>query len=870
MKPCIQDQVKNFINNFVNLRMDLSNNNGPTVEYTIVKTKNGWSSGNVKDWILENLSLDISNWISVFKREEKSSSGSFLTERFLDNHWVFANREKIGLRYWDSKSSQYAYEVNGSIFPYCEEYFNMQGIFVGDNNTRSPKTFLMPKSRLDSWYNLLNTGKYYIDQGGAIQDKPSDMTAKEFLSEYSTSLVNPSIEYGNAYYRSYSLIQSISQALKGADGKTAYRVTNLSETLATNGLFNDTGTLWDIIELHSRMQGRVPICNSIWGIGSVDDISDAEWNEEIPVSSVSSSVDTDLMGGRGQNIIQSSKLPGRYPNDKNNDAESGKDTKVWLYNGSLARRTVDGVHIGGSLNHRMYQATGFGSYAAFIEDPALFGLAVLSQTQIFSEAVTIWKMCNDHFVEVAERFEDGPNWHFYKNFHPWLVSEKGDNWLRVPLSEDGKERKNPTDEEVIGACRWALGTGEWTDRAPSYFAALWPNGYNASSNNVQKVINFWSEYSRYYFQEKFTDEYGRTSYGFPYGSTESYSNGQSKNYVALQIFGSQQMNQGSKEWKVMGEGSLMWIDGKTKFKDSPFWRFNSNTSNAGDLEEEEEAAGANDEMYKVMGSSGLIQIQNLSTGEWEGQQYAFIDMGAESVPTFEDILHQYKDTVWFEVDNLRSDEYHKISVGGEYYQYGAAHFNGNIEDALQSLHGKMSAWASFQEDKDGTQDFYSIGQKETDLSKVNMSGSLNDDSSEEDQKSFINPRVRNNRITRSRQVMNCSHPINMDYELYNINSEYSSSDSNSLVLTEDGWEQLSILKSITSDQCPNFSINRKSFSLINELYALNQTDIKALESINFSVQGGTLKVDYSFSNAQIIPDYRSLIGARFAFNKIVK
>jgi hypothetical protein len=747
----------------------------------------------------------------------------------------------------------------------------MQGVFVGDNNTRSPKTFLMPRSRLVSWYDLLNTGHYYIDEDGAIQEKPRDMTAKEFLSEYSTSLVNPSIEYGNAFYRRYNLKKSISDALKDEDQKTAYKVTNLDETFAVNGLFNDTGSLWEIIELHSRMQGRVPICNSIWGIGSVDDISDAEWNEEIPVSSVSSSVDTDLMGGRGQNIIQSSKIPGRYPNDKNNDAESGKDTKTWLYNGNLARRTTDGINFGGSLNHRMYQATGNDTYSAYIADPALFGLAVLSQTQIFSEAVTIWKMCKDNFVEVAERFEDSPNWHFHKQFHPWLVSEKGDNWLRVPLTEDGKERKNPTNEEVISACRWALGVGEWSDRAPGYFDALWPNGYNAPSNNVQKVINFWSEYSRYYFEEKFTDEYFRTTYGFPYGDTESYSSGQSKNYVALQIFGSQQINQGTKSWNVDGEGSLMWIDATTKFKDSPFWRFNSNTSNAADLAEEEASAGANDQMYRVMGNALLIRIQNLTTGEWNGQQYAFVDMGAASVPTFEDVLHPYKDTVWFEVDNLRSDEYHKISSSdGGYYKYGAAHFNGDIEDALQSLHSKMSAWASYQEDKDSTQHFYSIGEKETDLSKVNMSGSLNDSSSEEDQKSFINPRVRNNRITRSNQVMNCSHPINMDYELYNINSEYSSSDSNSLVLTEEGWEQLSILKSITNDQCPDFSINRKSFSLINELYALNQTDIKALESINFSVQGGTLKVDYSFSNAQIIPDYRSLIGARFAFNKIVK
>ena len=110
----------------------------------------------------------------------------------------------------------------------------------------------------------------------------------------------------------------------------------------------------------------------------------------------------------------------------------------------------------------------------------------------------------------------------------------------------------------------------------------------------------------------------------------------------------------------------------------------------------------------------------------------------------------------------------------------------------------------------------------------------------------------------------------MDYQLFNINSEWDSSNSNSLVLTEDGWEQASILTAITQDQCPNFSINRKSFSLKNELYSLNSKDIKSLESINFSVQGGTLNVDYSFSNAQIIPDYQSLIGARFAFNKIVR
>lgn len=875
MKPCIQDQVKQFINNFVNLRMDLSNNNGPTVEYTIVKTENGWNSSNVKDWILENLSLDVSKWISIFEKEEKNSSGHFLTERLIDDHWVFANKEKIGLRYWDSVNRQYVYEENGSIFPVCREYYNMQGLVIGDTNTRSPKSFLMGRDKLISYYDRLNTGEYYVNQDGIITSKPSDMTTKEFLSEYSTSLINPNIEFGSPFYQYHDLISSVVHAFKDEDGDTAYKALNLAETF-TKGLFNDSDTLWGIIDLHSRMQGRVPICNSIWGIGSVNDTSDAEWDEEIPTSSTSSSTDKDLMGGKGQSIVQVSKIPGRYPNDKNNSAESGQDTKVYYSRGHLARKTTS-TFVGDfhSLNEKMHGGSTSGNLIRIIDDPGLFGMAILSQTQIFAEAVKIFMLCEDDFLKKAVRISDQVHGSFYKHFFPWYASEKGEGWVRVPLSKDASQRKNPTKDEVVGAFRFALGThrtgsfGEYSNDE-AYYNALYPDGYNGSYNNVQKVISYWSEHGRYYFLNKFMDEYNRTRYGFPYGNTVSHSNGKSKKYVALQIFGSQEVNQGQKQWITEEGGNIMWIDGETKFKDSPFWRFSSNTSDSDSLGREQTEAGANESMNKIMGDIATIQIPNKQTDRYDAQQLLFVDMGAETVPTFEDILHKYKDTVWFETDKLKNDGYHKISLNGGFGKFGVGHFNGALTDALSGLHGSMTAWARAQAGKEIEKRVYWSGWKETDLSKVNMSGSLEEDSNEEKQKEFINPRIRNHRIVRSNSVMNCTHPINMDYQLFNINSEWDSSNSNSLVLTEDGWEQASILTAITQDQCPNFSINRKSFSLKNELYSLNSKDIKSLESINFSVQGGTLNVDYSFSNAQIIPDYQSLIGARFAFNKIVR
>lgn len=864
MKPCINSTVKQFCNNFISLRMDLSNNNGPTVEFTILKDK-GWKvdpgNNDAINWIANNLNIDINNWVKVFEKEEKSSSGNFITQRYIDDHWLFVNKEHVGIEFYDGYIRKI--QENGSLFVTGAEYFSINGISAGNGTTRSPQSFTIKKSLLSGWYSLLNSGEYYISTSGSIVQKDRNMDAKQFIAEYNPTVPNPEVEFGDIYYGNGNLITAITNKLNLKELKQV----NISDTFKVRGLFNDTGSLWDIIQLHSHMSKRIPIGNSIWGIGSIDDISDSEWNENIPDSSVDSSVEEDFMAGEGKNIMQISKTPGRYPapqdlSDPNNS--TNRDTRTPSGGSSFITRAGSDGDISKTYLEKMYGVGSFENFSTWY-----FAFSLLSQTQIFSTALQIIKCIYPSnrifsmqeflkmkemlylFPEIEKIVDGDSKWEGFllkedTDLSTGFEPGSGQN-LGEMVKETFNEIKGPTDFGPDG-----------TD----IYNGLFPNGFGSANNRLQDVINYYAEYSRFYIGWRFQ---GKDL--IPGGSYDADRNGESVGGImAINHFGSQRYNLGTKNWYVRdSSASVNFIDGQTNFEDTPFWRFQSNTSNPSDFEREKEARGHGQTLADYFGLNPQTSSPALNGG-YEHQHLLCVDVGGESVPSFEDVTKQFDDKNYLKLNQLSNTEYHETT---NFDIKGAGAYNKEIWDDIGTLLYAFKGWADFQvSNKPSKIKVAFHGMKETDISKVNMDGALEEDTDKENQKETVNPITRNKRSIGYKSIFSCDHPINVKYDTFHIGYNYKSDDTNTVIAEEGSLQNLDLMA--YSSYCPPSSIKRKSFSLVNEIYSLSDTDIKALEGLNFSVQGGTLKAQYSFSNAQIIPDFNSLVGAKFAFNKIVK
>lgn len=851
MSVCIADSVKQFCNSFVSLRMDLSNNNGPTLEYTTV---GGTTGEDAKAWIANNIGLDISGWQSVYSRSEVSSSGNFNTVRYLDDHWIYANREYAGIVMSDGIVK------NGSFFIPATEYYSLSGVSVGSSAARSPESFSITRDRLLGIYNYLNKGTHFINTSGQLEAKPSNMTAKQFIAEHNPSVPDPYIEFGEYFYGLNDIQQAIYERLSGK------KTINLSSIFTQNGLFSDTGTIWDLIQLHAGWSGMIPVANSIWGIGAISSGSE-NYSVSVPENAISSYNESDALAGKGRSIVLINKKPGRYKRPKDGmdgkDADLIKETKKHYYRTSDVYRGDQGWGATGSVNllNAMYGQD-------FDEDD--FATAMLLKTNLFQTAKTVTKAIRNTSTEVD--FDSQWEYLFPE------IKDLGDDWQKFVLGSpmdvsgddiDQDDLNESQNQLLIETLENVLPSGYNVDAA-DVFNKLYPQGMEGTNNNVEKAIGYWSEYNRFFGSWTAHDEYGHNKRLIPHGSASSDTDGNSTGDIqAINIFGSQSFNLGTKSWGVVGDvGSLSFIDATTPFQNSPFWRFQSMTSDPGDLTDEEEEAGSgNTLLYQLGRGINLGYITNSPvTGGREYVHLLCVDTGATVVPTFEDILSKHEQKTYLKIHQFDQNEYH-ATVEMDFY--GAGAYKQELWQNCKEIWVRFRDWAAYQKGRSRSLKVFLNGEKEEDVTKVRDRTLESPDSSEEEQKESINPSVKNSRSYSANTTYACEHSLNMDYEEYTLNYAYTQSGNSVRLLESQGnWQTRNLVN--FKSKCPPAGIYRSGFTLINELYEIDEELLKYLDSINFTVKGGTLHAEYSFGNSQIIPNYESLVGAKYALNRVIR
>lgn len=304
------------------------------------------------------------------------------------------------------------------------------------------------------------------------------------------------------------------------------------------------------------------------------------------------------------------------------------------------------------------------------------------------------------------------------------------------------------------------------------------------------------------------------------------------------------------------------------FKILHFWRFESTTSDPDELEEQQQDAGAGNTLLNQLGN-GVTLTWVTNSPVTNGPEYVHllcVDTGATVVPTFEDILSKHEQKTYLKIHQFDQNEYH-ATVEMDFY--GAGAYKAELWQNCKEIWLKFRDWAVYQSGRPERLKVFLSGEKEEDVTKVRDRELTAPDSSIEDQKNSINPSVKNSRSYSATNVYRCPHNLNMDYEEYTLNYAYSGNGNSVMLLeSQENWQTRNLVN--FKSTCPPSGINRSGFALINELYEIDEELLKYLDSINFTVKGGTLNAEYSFGNSQLIPNYESLAGAKYALNRVIR
>ncbi len=339
---CTTKHIDEFCNNFLSLNMNLGGASGPTLECQILGEPDYTKSHElivegVKQKLTEANIPIVGEWTLLSVSTDKSSGGIITTVRMIDSVWAKANSMHIGV----------TGESGGDIM-LGNEYFHIAGVPVGGYGV--PGEAILRRSFLLDNYDKLNKGTHYITTSGNIVSKPTNLTSQEFLSTYMPGIPHPNVEFGSFYYTPAELFSTVSNNL-GIQTPQNSSTTSSDDLPAINfyGLYNTSGTVFDVMSQIGNTFGFLYVHNSFWGsrylnldgnIGKIDVLTEA--GISAPNSSVSSSFEVDYSSGLTWNATKITKMPGRYKRDvpDSRDPTDGQmffsvEQRVGSYNGGI-------------------------------------------------------------------------------------------------------------------------------------------------------------------------------------------------------------------------------------------------------------------------------------------------------------------------------------------------------------------------------------------------------------------------------------------------------------------------------------------------------------------------------------------------------
>lgn len=805
--------------------MNLSGATGPTIECTILGepdyTKNHVEilSGVTKRLKESGFPLK-GQWELLSSSSSKSGAGVITTIRMIDRVWREHNSTQIGL----------TLESGGDIIV-GREYFHIAGIPIGSH--KSPGEAILSYNTLRNWYKRLNKGTHFITSDGAIQTKPSSMTAGEFISSFSPGIPNPLVEFGNFYYTPQELITSVNEkmgiSIKGGEG--------------LYGLFSNSGKAAQVLGGIGAMFGKIYVGNSFWEPQFIDltgDRGKAQVLEDngitIPDSAVSSTREIDYSSGFTWNATKITKRPGRYKVDREDD--DNKDSAIDVFT-SKSKILMGSNSLGGSIDIEEI----FGDWSK--KDWAWSYLRETQWAREYGMALAIQKAGTAAGFDAEKFFEDLYGVSGYK-FYTQISKYEDEDFLLLAADKFGLKATELKFGGLVGKQKYCR--QYWLNKNRWWYAATMNNESDRRSNNKLPSSGDVTASGVDSF-----DMYGNGTYGCPFSS-----------------FGSRLTNLGSKTWYAEPSGAeINFMAGDANWKSSVF---------AGVDPEKVQGNSVADVLYASNGAR--INSLNNQFGE---QGMILLDYGENIVPEVR--LPLLKDSLMNVIDlspsvtasdgtaayggigGIKEDELNQL--GDEYFE----ELEGALEEAISDDDSPRLGFFGFKSmTKNG------VGHRVADGSRFGVDladSSLN----EEEQAAYVNAPPR---VYRKFHISNCSaavknenaasmafhinktqvnHKVNYSWTTgENIPDYESKNDALYTIITEEGKIEQLAYKDICNNGFAVPYIESISFSLVNEM--LEDFDIKYLESLSMNVVNGKLTCNYKFSEKNMLPDYKGMAGMR--------
>ena len=818
---CVTKNIDAFCSNFIGINMNLSGATGPTLEcqilgqpdYTI--NHENILSGVVKR--LKDSGIPIKGeWELLSASTSRSGSGVVTSVRMIDKIWREQNSTTIGVNY----------ESGGDIM-LGKEYYHIGGIPITTHV--NPGEAIVSADTLLSWYRPLNTGQAYITAGGSIATKPSNMTAKEFLASFSPGLPDPRVEFGNFYYNPQQLIEAINDRfgikIKGADGMY--------------GLFNNSGSVFQVLNSLGNMFGKVYVANSFWQPQFIDLTGDTGKASvlqangiEIPKSAVSSNIEIDYSSGFTWNATKITKVPGREreePNDSNDGSDSGA---------AIEKFHSKSKHLLGSSSDCGYVniENAYGSWET--TDYAWAVIRNSSWAQEYGRSIAIKN-------NGTRAGADADIW--FNN----LYGVSGYTFYTDIAGYDS--------EDFIALAASSMGASS----AESSFGEL--------GSGIQYMQKYFENYNRFYYSRTFPNERdSRENNRLPFSGpiTASGTNdfdmyGNSTSGSAFSNFGSQLTNLGQKEWFVEPAGAqISFVSGDLGWQQSPFAGANPNNI---------DGASIADFLYETNRAS----LDNYNP-QYVDQGVLLVDYGPNPLPQLQ--LPEFPEGLQALVDESPSVQTNsnQPAFGGiagiklnELKSVGTGWMS-EVAAALV-LPERVSPKAGFFGFKSVTPS--GVGHRIADGSRYGTDvrdANLDED----DQRAVINLEPR---VFRKLHQENCEPPLqnaNSASLAFNLNKSqinhkvnygwttgkdipgYKTEEALIKVITEEGSVERIAYRDICNNGFAVPYVEKIGFTLINEM--LEDFDLKYLESLTINVVDGKLTANYKFSEKNMLPDFKGM------------
>lgn len=831
---CINKNLDSLCNKFISLNINFGPTGGPTIDCEIIGEPNGdpveIASGIVNELNDLDLPIPLGPWVITSMKTAKSSSGVVTSVRAVDSLWLRYNSMLIGVE-----------GTSGGDVILGKEYFHIQGIPVGKNLGRGE--IIIHAELLRDHYVSFNNGTKYIDEAGNIVPQ-TKLTPKQFLESYSYSLPNPFIEFGSFYYNFNDLIKAV--GARNASGMY--------------GLYNESGTFFDVLSSIGASFGRLFVANSMHGATFVDlssNIGKIEVLENagisVPESAISSAKEIDFASGYTIEATRINKMPGRYKNQSDLDDTIDSDDG----------RTISTSNRNGEQFSAAEQYTGSqtSSRGGILDVSKIYGTwkaadlawAIFKQTNLGREYCAAANIKKRELDGIANKPADQ---NFYKEIH------------KKDIIRDNDNQNVAQHYEVYTGFGEDIDLEQW-DNAAYYLSAKERDAEAALTSGDETIdysnlcLQYHLDYNRFQFCTHFYNERGKRAPTIVNGelvangtiNADVYGNSVGA-YCPFSNFGSKYFNLGAKEWWVEGGATLSFVECATPLSQTPF-------------------AAAKEE-----GVTNIAEFFGISSPNFEEQQGVIIlDFGQNPMPDF---------NFDYDLDGVENfvDMGSPVHVNGEpssgvaFIRWGGT--GGLLKRAQDTLSSLQSTISDMIESnpEDEVKLGYS-GWKSMDISGMgHRSGnsrfgdSLYDNKSVEDQIDNINPELK---APRKYHKTTCSgrgrqqegtgaEKLNRKHFTLLVDYAWTEGVTNPVTkkynqlpvryLDAEGQSAAFAFNDICSDATSVPYLQKISFTLINELYT--NFDPKYLENLSINIIDGRVIASYTFSEKSLLPDYKGM------------